>query len=315
MIPANHLFWPLLAAALGACWGSFINVVAYRMPQGLSVVNPGSRCGNCERSIAWYHNIPVVSWLWLRGKCARCGQSFSIRYMMVEAALAVLAAALWLKLSAPHHMVLPEISQVGIAWGLSFTFVALLLTISLIDLDTMRIPDILSVPGIGLGILAAWLVPRITGVPMYESLLGMLIGGGTLLAITYGYFALTGREGMGLGDYRLMAMVGAFLGWRSLLFLLIASALQGLAFALIIKLFKLEDRLPDLDDEVPLDAVEDHGTVADGIDPDQLPDPVSAPDFRHMAIPFGPFIALSALEWLIFEEVWMNLFNRFVFSA
>jgi leader peptidase (prepilin peptidase)/N-methyltransferase len=323
MIPANHIFWPLLAAVLGAAWGSFMNVVAYRLPQGMSVVNPGSRCAACATPIAWYHNVPIVSWLLLRGNCATCGESFSIRYLLVEAALGVLAAALWLKLSAPLNGELPEISQVGLAFCLSFAFVALLLVISLIDLDTMRIPNILSVPGIALGIVAAWTVPQLTGVPMVESILGMLIGGGSLLAITYGYFALTGREGMGLGDYRLMAMVGAFLGWRSLLYLFIASALQGLAFALMIKAFKWEDGLPDLDQDLGSKNAEQGDPAVRGAEPggrseqeqEQEQGQEQDLEFRYMAIPFGPFIALSALEWLIFEEFWMALFDRFVNSA
>jgi prepilin signal peptidase PulO-like enzyme (type II secretory pathway) len=167
--------------------------------------------------------------------------------------------------------------------------------------------------------VAAWTVPQLTGVPMVESILGMLIGGGSLLAITYGYFALTGREGMGLGDYRLMAMVGAFLGWRSLLYLFIASALQGLAFALMVKAFKWEDGLPDLDQDLGSKNAEQGDPAVPGAEPgwrsEQDQEQEQDLEFRYMAIPFGPFIALSALEWLIFEEFWMALFDRFVNSA
>jgi len=148
--------------------------------------------------------------------------------------------------------------------------------------------------------------------------------------VTYGYFALTGREGMGLGDYRLMAMVGAYLGWRSLLFLLMASAAQGIAFALFARWTGLEDQLPKLDpDEAELGASKattesdaPHSPVTEEAAPDATGPLPSADEhneteetFRHMAIPFGPFIALSALEWLVFEPWLMQLFERYLFGS
>jgi len=288
--PVDHILWPILAAVFGAIWGSFTNVVVHRLPLGESVVKPASRCSSCKVPIAWYHNIPVLSWTLLRGRCANCKQSFSIRYPLVEAAVAAMALAVWLRLSSPEQGVLPELVPVLVAWIFAFAFIIDLVAIALIDLDTLRIPDVLSLPGIILGLVSATLVGDVTGVSVFDSLMGLLIGGGSLLAITYGYFALTGREGMGLGDYRLMAMVGAFLGWRSLLFLMVASALQGLAFALVVRFTGSEDTLPE-------DA--------------QATDE----SFRHMVIPFGPFIALSALEWLVLERPLMAFFERWVFIA
>ncbi len=311
MIHSDHIFWPVLAFTFGALWGSFLNVVIYRLPLGRSVVRPGSACGSCELAIPWYHNIPILSWVILRGRCFSCKAPFSIRYPLVEAAVAALAAAVWLKLAHPATGDPAELPRLLTAWVFLFAFVANLMCIALIDMDTMRIPDVLSLPGIALGLATALLVPDVTGVNLEESLLGLLIGGGTLLMVTYGYFALTGREGMGLGDYRLMAMVGAFLGWRSLLWLLVASALQGILFAVLAKVTGLDQALPHPDEfdepEEPDEAAPDDAEPEDEEDDEDE-------GFRYMAIPFGPFIALAALEWLVFEPYLMELFNQLVFK-
>lgn len=301
------MFWMTLALLLGAVWGSFLNVVIYRLPEGLSVVRPASRCPACESPIRWFQNVPVLSWLALRGRCARCKVSIPVRYPLVEAATAAFALAAWLKLSRSIDGVLPDPTEVAVAWVFTFALIADLIVIALIDLDTMRIPDELSLPGVLIGLASALFCSRVTGVDIEQSLLGLLVGGGALLSITYGYFALTGREGMGLGDYRLMALVGAFLGWRSLLFVFIASAFQGLFFALVVRSLNLEDSLPDLDDEPP--SAEGEPVESE---PESSPEESEPASFRHMAIPFGPFIALSALEWFVFEEELMTLFYSWV---
>ena len=307
-MPAGHVSWYVMAFAWGALWGSFLNVVIYRLPRGRSVVSPGSACGSCGIPVPWYHNVPILSWFILRGRCFSCKASFSIRYPMVEAAVATVSLAIWHKLAHPYSGAPPApIADIAAAWLLLFVFAAALVAISLIDFDTMRIPDVLSLPPIVLGLCLAFFYSHVTDVTVAESLLGLLIGGGTLLVITFGYFALTGREGMGLGDYRLMAAVGAFLGWRSLLFLLVASASQGIVFALIARVTGLDKRLPHPDeyDEELAQAVPPEEAVEEAVEDDA--------DFRHMAIPFGPFIALAALEWLLFEGPLMDLFNHLVF--
>ncbi|MFT5433560.1 MAG: leader peptidase (prepilin peptidase)/N-methyltransferase [Myxococcota bacterium] len=309
MIPSTHWLWASLAFILAALVGSFLNVVVHRLPLGESVVSPGSRCGACRREVPFYHNIPVLSWFILRGRCAFCKTRFSIRYPMVEAAVGALGLAIWIGLVYPADgSTRAPLESLLVSWGFLFFFVADLMAIALIDLDTMRIPDALSLPGIMVGILAAWLVGDVIGVSVEQSILGVLIGGGTLLVVTYGYFALTGREGMGLGDYRLMAMVGAFLGWQSLLFLLVASALQGIVFALTARFTGLDQHLPHPDDMLP-------GEEPDEPEPDEPDQSIEEEDdrLRHMAIPFGPFIALAALEWLLFEPWLMELFNSLVF--
>lgn len=322
MIPPDHLFWLTAALLWGALWGSFLNVVVHRVPLGESVVRPASRCGSCRVAIKGYHNIPVLSWVLLRGRCASCGQYFSVRYPLVEAAVAILSAALWWQIVAPPGGGGPPILERAlVVWFFQFFFVFAMVAIALIDLDTMRIPDALSLPVIPAGLVLAMLAGEITGVDLYASLLGMLIGGGALLLVTYGYFAVTRREGMGLGDYRLMAGVGAFLGWKSLLWLMIASSVQGIIFFVVMRVTGLYRHLPQPDDDVP-DVAEppDAAAVLDDpgdseevrVPPPEVPE-AAHDGWRRMAIPFGPFIVLSALEWLFFRHWIAALFDRFVF--
>jgi len=279
----------------GAIWGSFLNVVIYRVPRGLSVVRPGSHCMSCNTPIAWYHNIPIVSWLLLRGQCASCKTGFSIRYALVELVTACLTAGLWIQLvqSAGGDLATIPIPKLLIAWFFLFVFVADLVVIALIDFDTMRIPDVLSLSPIPMGLACALFAGDITGVSLLSSVFGLLIGGGSLWVVTYGYYWLTGREGMGLGDYRLMALVGAFLGWASILFVLMASAIQGLLYALFLHASGRSEGVPmDEDEEAP--------------STENAPDPVA---LRHAAVPFGPFIVLGALEWLVFHDYILHVFH------
>ncbi len=321
MIPPEHTFWLALVFVWGAVWGSFLNVVVHRIPLGQSVVRPGSRCGSCSTPIRGYHNIPILSWVLLRGRCASCSQYFSVRYPLVEAALAVLSVALWWQIvSPPGGGSAPPLEQALVVWFFLFFFAFDMAAIALIDLDTMRIPDALSLPAIPAGLVLAGLGAEITGVDLHSSLLGMLIGGGTLLVITYGYFAITGREGMGLGDYRLMAGVGAFLGWKSLLFLLVASALQGIVFFVVMRVTGLYRLLPTLEDDeegveaVALGADLVHDTEPEPEAPMELESEGESEDpWRRMAIPFGPFIVLAAFEWLLFEHWLGALFDRFIY--
>ncbi len=279
----------------GAIWGSFLNVVIYRVPRGLSVVRPGSHCMACNTPIPWYHNIPVLTWVILRGRCANCKAAFSIRYPLVELVTACFTAGLWIQLvqSAGGDLTAIPLHTLLIAWFFYFVFVADLIVIALIDFDTMRIPDVLSLSPIPMGLACALFAGDITGVTLQSSVLGALIGGGSLWVVTYGYFWLTGREGMGLGDYRLMALVGAFLGWASILFILMASAIQGLFYALYLHVSGRSQGVPEDDD---MDTTDN--------------DPEESVNLRHAAIPFGPFIVLAAFEWLIFHDHILRLFQQ-----
>ncbi len=227
---------------LGASVGSFLNVVIHRLPLGESVVKPRSRCPSCRTTIAWYDNLPILSWLLLRGRCRICGTSISARYPFVELATALLAVALF-----AHQG--PSISFL-----VQFAFACALLAVAYIDLDHQIIPDKISLPGIVIGLMVALAggTPRIL-----EAVSGVLLGGGLLLTVAWAYERATGREGMGGGDVKLLAMIGAFLGWQGVLLTLLLGSLLGSAIGIVLM-------------------------IAQGAD-------------RRVAIPFGPFLSLGAL--------------------
>lgn len=195
----------------GACIGSFLNVCIYRIPAGLSIVHPPSRCPQCGTQIRWWQNIPIASWLFLRGKCAVCKVKISVRYLLVE----TLTALLFLKIFT--MFVLQPATLVF--WA----FAAALVTLTFIDLDHQIIPDVISLPGIILGFATVSLTP----LTWSNSLLGILLGGGSLWLIAIIYEFLTKNEGMGGGDIKLLAVIGAFLGWKAILPVIFISSCLG----------------------------------------------------------------------------------------
>jgi len=203
----------IFSACLGAIIGSFLNVVILRLPrEDASIVFPASHCPGCQTPIAWYDNIPVLSFLLLRAKCRHCSMRISWQYPLVEAAMALLAVALF--------------RQFGPTWpfGIYFVFCAALLAIFVIDLHHQIIPDVISLPGIVLGFAVSFVNPL---VGWQSSAIGILAGGGILYLVAAGYYLLTRREGMGGGDIKLLAMIGGFLGWKSLVFVVFASSILG----------------------------------------------------------------------------------------
>ena len=201
-----------LVIIFGLIVGSFLNVCIYRLPRETSIVSPGSSCPSCGMAIRFYDNIPVISYLVLRGKCRRCGASISIRYPVVELITAFLFCAVYLK--------------AGLSWTslALMLFSALLITLSLIDLEFQIIPDILSLGGIVAGFVFSFLR---YGFGYKDALLGIFIGGGILFVIAYGYQLITKREGMGGGDIKLLGMIGAFCGLKGVIFSLVAGSLLG----------------------------------------------------------------------------------------
>ncbi len=234
------------AALLGACIGSFLNVVIWRLQQP----NPRQRslggrshCPHCGALVRWFHNVPVLAWLALRGKAACCKQPIALRYPLVE----LLTAALFFALAAwpPHGPVFVTTangatldSAAAGAFGLLSVFVALLVALSFIDLDTYLLPDVLTKPGIAVGLLAG-LWPGVAGVitddastppalrSVLASVLGMCAGGGATWAIRAVGSWVFRREAMGFGDVKLMAMIGAFLGWQSALLTMFLGCIFG----------------------------------------------------------------------------------------
>ncbi|MBI2089107.1 MAG: prepilin peptidase [Deltaproteobacteria bacterium] len=207
----------------GAVVGSFLNVCIVRLPKGESLVSPPSHCPHCKTPIPFYDNIPLISYVWLVGRCRFCPARISPRYFVVELLMALLAAALWLRFGF------------GIVLVVGFVFVAALVVISFIDLDVRIVPDIISLPGIGAGLIVSivnsqWSAVQSSLLPSpLSSFLGILFGGGILLFVAWGYQFLTGKEGMGGGDVKLLAMIGAFLGWPSVPVTLFLASLSGSA--------------------------------------------------------------------------------------
>ncbi|WP_429884410.1 prepilin peptidase [Geoalkalibacter halelectricus] len=241
-LPALFLLFSFI---LGAVVGSFLNVCIYRIPAGLSIVSPRSRCPQCEAPIRWYQNIPILSWLVLRGRCGQCRAPISVRYPLVEFLTAVLFAfVLWM---------------FGLQWAtlVYWLMAAALIVITFIDLDHQIIPDVISLPGILVGFACSFAVPWVSWL---DSLLGIVVGGGSLLLVAMGYEFLTKKEGMGGGDIKLLAMIGAFLGWQAVLPVIFVSSLAGTLVGIPLMIRQKAD--------------------------------------TRLALPFGPFLAFGALFYL-----------------
>lgn len=203
---------------IGACFGSFANVIIYRMPREESVVRPRSYCYGCKTPIKWYDNIPILSWFLLRGKCRHCQARFSLRYPIVELLTAVL-------FTLSYH-------YAGWTWSLPeyLIFVFGLVVCTFIDLDHMILPDEFTLSGIVIGLVGAALNPQRE---FLDALYGVLMGGGFLWGMAYIYYALTKNEGMGGGDIKLLAWIGALLGWKAIPFVIMTSAIIGSVVGLL----------------------------------------------------------------------------------
>lgn len=253
-----------------ASWGSFLNVVIYRVPAGLSVVSPASRCPHCETPIAWWQNVPVLGWAFIGGRCWTCKAPVSMRYPAVEATVAALGLAValpWVSAWAAGE-VEPGLAATGIVAEQAFVFA--LVAIAMIDADTFLIPDSLSLPMPILGVVVAVYLGEPRDLSWQQAAIGAAAGGFGTLAVQWGYSAMTGREGLGTGDVKLLAGLGAWLGPAALPPLLLAASLQGLLFAAGQAL--LGEKL-----------AEERGLAS----------------MRHVALPFGPFLALAGIEWLL----------------
>ncbi len=203
----------------GACVGSFLNVCIHRIPKKQSIVRPPSACPSCKRRIPFYYNVPILSYIVLKGACCFCGHRISPRYPIVEALTGFIAAAVYIKFGLSYETAF---------W---FVFIAALITISFIDLDYQIIPDILSLPGIVIFAAGALFLPEMN---IKKSFLGILAGGGTLYLIALAYYAVKRREGMGGGDIKLLAMTGAATGWKGVAVTLFAGSLLGTAAGIVV---------------------------------------------------------------------------------
>ncbi|MDP6582173.1 MAG: A24 family peptidase [Vicinamibacterales bacterium] len=200
-----------LVAALGLAIGSFLNVCIYRLPRGESVVSPSSRCPSCGRGLRWFENVPVVGYVLLGGRCRTCRAAVSPMYPVVEGATAV--------------VFLLQYGQLG--WqpllGVRLLFAAAMIVLFVIDLQHRILPNVITLPGVVVGVAASFFFD-----PGWRaSLIGVAAGGGVLWAVAEAYFRLRGEEGMGMGDVKMLAMIGAFLGWQPMLVTLMIASLSG----------------------------------------------------------------------------------------
>jgi leader peptidase (prepilin peptidase)/N-methyltransferase len=202
----------VLSGALGLALGSFVNVLIVRLPAGESTLRPGSRCPRCGSRVRWIHNVPLVSWLVLRGRCASCQARIGWQYPVVELA----TAAIWI-----GHAAVWGATPRALSGAALLTF---LLAIAIIDARHYLIPDELSLGGLAVGFLLS-ILPGSPSVP--ESAIGSIVGGGLLWIVAIVGSATLGREAMGGGDIKLMAMLGAFLGWQGALLTIFLGALFG----------------------------------------------------------------------------------------
>jgi leader peptidase (prepilin peptidase)/N-methyltransferase len=235
-----ELLFGCYATILGLMVGSYLNVVIYRLPLAISTVLPRSRCPACGAPIRAWDNLPVVSFLLLRGRCRACGAPISPRYPLIEGATGLLFLGSFLRFG---------ISWAAVAGAL---FCALMVTLAMIDLDHMILPDVLTWPGIAAGILLQPLVSwaRLGPGPwlaMAAGALGAATGAGILLAVWGGWYLLRHEEGMGLGDAKMLAAIGAFLGWQGVLVSLFFGALSGAVVGLGVMAWRggnLRSKLP-----------------------------------------------------------------------
>ncbi|MCB0350940.1 MAG: prepilin peptidase [Bdellovibrionales bacterium] len=251
-------FFAIYFFLVGACLGSFANVVIYRYPLGLSVVRPRSACLACKKQIPWYDNIPILSWFILRGRCRACKAKYSFRYPLVEIIMGGLFLGLFLKF--------------GWSWLLAeyLLFSFALVIASFIDFDHMILPDVFTLSGIVIGLIGAALNPDREFMP---ALWGVLLGGGFLYAVAAIYSAVRKQEGMGGGDIKLIAWIGAVLGWTSVPFVIISSSLIGSVVGLIVM--------------------------------------AKTKGGMSQAIPFGPYLALGALVYIFFGQELSQMYIQF----
>jgi leader peptidase (prepilin peptidase) / N-methyltransferase len=224
-VPAWFFYLTLLI--LGLVLGSFYNVCIYRLPREESIVWPGSRCPHCRHPLSLLDNLPLVSFLLLKGACRYCQTPISYQYPLVEAATGLATVLIGWKF--------------GLSWAFcqALILTSALLVVSFIDLSHQIIPDWITYPGMVLGLLLSWLL----GSPgLWSSLIGLLIGGGVLWLLAVGYQLLAKKEGMGGGDIKLLAMIGTFLGWPGVLVTLLLGSLLGTLVGLVLILIWKKDR-------------------------------------------------------------------------
>ena len=274
------------AILMGLLWGSFANVCIYRwpptdeFPDGRSVVAPGSHCFVCKQPIRWYDNVPLLSYLWLRGRCRNCKAPFSARYLLVESATAFLFALAWWATVMMGMLWEPFDLRIE-RWVIEAGFCFVMVVVTFIDIDHKLILNKLMIPSIVIFYAATFLLPERH---WPDGLIGAAVGYGVPWTIGEIYYRITKREGLGLGDSMLLALIGALLGWRGVLISLFGGSILGSVIGITALLVRGRPEPETVDEE-------DGGEL---------------PSVMRTELPFGPFLAAAALFYL-FAEPWIQL--------
>jgi leader peptidase (prepilin peptidase)/N-methyltransferase len=279
-----YLFFTILSVAWGACIGSFLNVCIYRIPIDLSVIKPDSHCPACKKPIAWYQNIPIFSYIFLKGKCANCGIKISARYVLVEILVALLFLLVWMKFN-----ITPGARPLGLVPITDFKLIPVywlavmgLVLGTFVDFEHMIIPDRVTLGGIACGLIAGALVPSLHGqteiLPgIMQSAIGAAAGWGSLWSVAMLGEFIFKKEAMGFGDVKLMGAIGAFFGWKAVLFTIMLSSFAGSIVGISLIIFGKKE--------------------------------------MQSKIPYGPYLALAAILWMYWGETWWNLYISFLTGA
>jgi leader peptidase (prepilin peptidase)/N-methyltransferase len=290
-----------LAFVWGAIWGSFLNVVVHRLPREMSVVHPGSHCPACGAPIRAVHNVPILSWLLLRGRAGCCGARISPRYVAIEALGGLVAIAIFEVVirPLPGGTSLVHAASIFLA---DFALAMALVAAAFIDAEHMYLPDAITLGGTVFGLAT----PSLRGLSWTDSLLGAAVGfAGVWLPFVVGYKVIRGKAGMGLGDAKLTMLAGAWFGWRGVAFALFGGALQSILAVVVLLLAKGKIEEPE---SVRKDREElERAAAAGDAEAKQLleEDPLgTAPGEGVLAarMPFGPFLCLAILEWMLAGE-------------
>jgi leader peptidase (prepilin peptidase)/N-methyltransferase len=291
----------VFAFAWGAVWGSFVNVVVYRVPREMSVVRPGSHCPACGAPLGALDNVPILSWLVLRGRARCCGARISPRYLVVEALGGLLALAVFevIVRALPGETSLVHAGSIFLA---DFALAMALLAAAFIDAEHMYLPDPITLGGALFGLLT----PSLRGLGWLDGLVGAAVGFvGIWLPFIVLYKLLRGRAGMGLGDAKLMMLAGAWFGWPGVVFTIFAGAIQatlaaGVMLALRGKIEEPESVLKDRE-EIQKAAAEGDEEAQELLEKDPLA-LAPAEGLMGARFAFGPFLCLAIIEWMLAGE-------------
>lgn len=251
------MLFAMMTGLVGLMFGSFANVCVHRIPRNQSVITPRSRCPACGSSISWYDNIPILSWLLLGGRCRSCKTRISLRYPVLELLMGASWAALAQHFGPTLHLVQ------------ALVLVSLLWILSLIDLETGYLPDVLTFPGMAMGL-------GFSAMDGYfvDALIGMLAGYGFFWLVARIFLLATGKEGMGYGDFKLLAMLGAFMGWQALPFIVLVASFSGAVLGSVVLLL--------------------------------------AKRGLRAEIPFGPYLAAGGMIWFLWSEPILSWYGNWI---